>query len=604
MSFHSVVIQKLLSTNAHIGRRVTAHHFKIFSDGTRNSLSVIDSDKTLICLRNACNFIGHLARNNARFLFVNTNAHFDEIVSQMTRTIGIKTDTTWRLGGFLTNSSSPKKFRGRNKKFNLGAIQAPDCIVIFDTEMKSSVIREAYKLQIPIVGLVDSSMPWDTYKRITYPIPANDSLEFVYLFCNLITKTILKEQKEAMVEVDETSKSRGDVGAVDQIDKTVKKFVFPYENLQGIPEDISEAKQVLDKLVVLKFNGSLGTKIGFNGPKCTMEIGGGLTCLDLIINQIETVNAKYGCNIPLLLVNAANAHEGVLKVLEKHSNKNVHAVIQSQHHLESVSEFEPASAKGEDNQDEMDSFNLAEVFLPLMNSGKLDILLSQGKEYILMLSSDNLAHVIDPKILNHLIQTNIEFCVEVMPKQSELDEAKHSLNEDHIPVLMLKKNWKFIDTVWMSINSIENLVERRVAKENLTISKLFDQYFALSVPKSRYLPVEATSELFLLQSDLYTFTEGNLTRNPARENPADPSIELGPQFENVNDFHRRFKSIPSVLGLDSLKVTGDVWFGSGITLKGKVSIHAKPGVRIAIPDGTVLENKIITSQADLGGGSL
>ncbi|KAL0425523.1 UNVERIFIED_CONTAM: UTP--glucose-1-phosphate uridylyltransferase [Sesamum radiatum] len=569
MSFHSVVIQKLLSTNAHIGRRVTAHHFKIFSDGTRNSLSVIDSDKTLICLRNACNFIGHLARNNARFLFVNTNAHFDEIVAQMTRTIGIKNDTTWRLGGFLTNSSSPKKFRGRNKKFNLGAIQAPDCIVIFDTEMKSSVIREAYKLQIPIVGLVDSSMPWDTYKRITYPIPANDSVEFVYLFCNLITKTILKEQKEATVEVDETTTPRGDVGPVDQIDWTVKKFVFPYENLQDIPEDISEAKQVLDKLVVLKFNGSLGTKIGFNGPKCTMEIGAGLTCLDLIINQIETLNAKYGCNIPLLLVNAANAHEGVLKVLEKHSNKNVHSVIQSQHHLESVSEFETASAKGEDNQDEMNSFNLAEVFLPLMNSGKLDILLSQ-----------------------------------VMPKQSELDEAKHSLDEDDIPVLTPKKNWKFIDTVWMHINAIENLVERRVAKENLTISKLFDQYFALSVPKSRYLPVEATSDLFLLQSDLYTFTEGNLTRNPARENPSDPSIELGPQFENVNDFHRRFKSIPSILGLDSLKVTGDVWFGSGITLKGEVSIHAKPGVRIAIPDGTVLENKIITSQADLGGNLL
>ncbi|KAL0464347.1 UNVERIFIED_CONTAM: UTP--glucose-1-phosphate uridylyltransferase [Sesamum latifolium] len=156
-----------------------------------------------------------------------------------------------------------------------------------------------------------------------------------------------------MAEVDETSTTRGDVGPVEQIDRTVKKFVFPYENLQGIPEDISEAKQVLDKLVVLKFNGSLGTKIGFNGPKCTMEIGGGLTCLDLIINQIETLNAEYGCNIPLLLVNAANAHEGVLKVLEKHSNKNVHSVIQSQHHLESVSEFEPASAKGEDNQDEM-----------------------------------------------------------------------------------------------------------------------------------------------------------------------------------------------------------------------------------------------------------
>ncbi|KAK6162787.1 hypothetical protein DH2020_002628 [Rehmannia glutinosa] len=554
MSFHSVVIQKLLSTNAHIGRRVTAHHFKIFSEGTRNSVSIIDSDKTLICLRNACNFIGHLARNNARFLFVNTNSLFDEIITQMTQTVGIKNDTTWRLGGFLTNSSSPRKFRGKNKKFNLSAIQAPDCIVIFDTERKSSVIQEAYRLQIPVVGLVDSSMPWDTYKKITYPVPANDSVEFVYLFCNLITKTILKEQKEDIGEKDKKLITglyfsahvvfvcaRGDVEQDIQTDTTSKKFVFPYESLQASPEDISETKQLLDKLVILKFNGSLGTKIGFNGPKCAIEIGGGLTCLDLIINQIEALNAKYGCNIPLLLVNAINAHQGVSKVLEKHSNKNIHSVTQSHHPLENDDNFDSPSAKGRENQDEMNSVNLAEVFHPLMNSGKLDILLSQ-----------------------------------VMPKSSELEESKLSPSKEDIPILTPKKNWKFIDTMWMNINSIESLVERRAAKGHLTIS----------------------------ESDLYTFTEGSLTRNTARENPADPPIELGPVFENVNEFHRRFKSIPSVIGLDSLKVTGDVWFGTGVTLKGKVSIHARPGMKIVIPDGTVLENKIITSQVDLGGVSL
>ncbi|KAL6575546.1 hypothetical protein OROHE_000923 [Orobanche hederae] len=596
MSFHSVVIQKLLSANAHIGRRVTAHHFKIFSEGTRNSVSIIDSDKTLICLRNACNFIGHLARSNARFLFVNTNSLFDEIITQMTQTVGIKNDTTWRLGGFLTNSSSPRKFRGKNKKFNLSAVQAPDCIVIFDTERKSSVIQEANRLQIPVVGLVDSSMPWETYKKITYPVPANDSVEFVYLFCNLITKTILKEQKEATAEKD-NKLITGEVAEHDiQIDtrSTSEKHVVSYENLQAFPEDISETKQLFEKLVVLKFNGSLGTEVGFNGPKqlkCAMEISSGLTCLDLIIDQIEALNAKYGCNIPLFLVNAAHAHEGILKVLEKHSNKNVHSVTQSYLHLENDDNSEPSSAKGRDNHDEMSSVNLDGVFLSLMNNGKLDVLLSQGKEYILMLTDDNLAHVVDPRILNHLIQNNIEFCLEVMPKSSELDASKLPPNQEDI-------------SLWMNINSMGSLVERRAAKGHLTISELFDQHFALSVHKSRYLPVKATTDLLLLHSDLYIFKEGTLTRNAARENPADPSIELGPVFKNVNDFRERFKSIPSVIGLNSLKVTGDVWFGTGITLKGKVGIHARPGMKIVIPDGAVLENKIITSQAAAGGVSL
>lgn len=195
MTIHSVVIQKLLSTNAQLGRRVAAHHFKIYSVGSRNAMTIIDSDKTLICLRNACSFIGELVRQRARFIFVNTNFLFDEIIDQMTKTIGCRNDTSWRLGGFLTNSSSPRKFRGRNKKLNLTAVQPPDCVVIFDTDRKSSVIQEASKLQIPIVGLVDSNMPWDIYKKITYPVPAKDSVQFVYLFCNLITKTFLYEQR-------------------------------------------------------------------------------------------------------------------------------------------------------------------------------------------------------------------------------------------------------------------------------------------------------------------------------------------------------------------------------------------------------------------------
>lgn len=43
----------------------------------------------------------------------------------------------------------------------------------------------------------------------------------------------------------------------------------------------------------------------------------------------------------------------------------------------------------------------------------------------------------------------------------------------------------------------------------------------------------------LIQSDLYTLMDGILTRNTARENPADPTIELGPEFENVKPFQLR-----------------------------------------------------------------
>uniref|UniRef100_M8AZ89 Uncharacterized protein n=1 Tax=Aegilops tauschii TaxID=37682 RepID=M8AZ89_AEGTA len=46
----------------------------------------------------------------------------------------------------------------------------------------------------PIPSLVDSMIPWESYKRITYPIPANDPIQFVYLFRHSIMKTVILEQ--------------------------------------------------------------------------------------------------------------------------------------------------------------------------------------------------------------------------------------------------------------------------------------------------------------------------------------------------------------------------------------------------------------------------
>eukprot|EP00256_Glycine_max_P060072 XP_014628786.1 UTP--glucose-1-phosphate uridylyltransferase 2 [Glycine max] len=121
---------------------------------------------------------------------------------------------------------------------------------------------------------------------------------------------------------------------------------------------------------------------------------------------------------------------------------------------------------------------------------------------------------------------------------------------------------------------------------------VLDNVFGVSVPESRFLPLDATSDLLLLQSDLYTCREGVLTRNPARTNPLNPVIDLGPEFEKFGDFQSRFRSIPSIIELDSLMVRGDVWFGANITLKGQVTIAAKPGLKLEISDGVTIENKV------------
>ncbi|CAL5205721.1 unnamed protein product [Lathyrus oleraceus] len=627
MTIHSAVIQKLLSTNAHIGRQVATHHFKDYTYGFRNRMAIIDSDKTLICMRSAFNFISSLARQNGRFMFINTNPLFDEIFELMTKKVDCyspSSNSLWRTGGFLTNSNSPKKFRSRNKKLCFGPTQPPDCIVIVDTESKSSVIDEAYKLQIPIVALVDSAMPLHTFSRIAYPIPVNPSVQFVYLFCNLITKTLLLEKKNLQlsnpkIDIREEAIRIEDKKRKNKLAK-VGFTVIPYDDLASLPEDIEETKKLLDKFVVLKVNHASGSKMGFENPKSSIDIGDGKTFLDLIINQIEILNSKYGCQVPLFIFNKDDTHDSTLKVLEKYSESSidVHTFKQGEHPELTIS--------GEhDSKEEVQTFDDGDIFRSLMIDGTLDLLLSQGKEYILVMKSDNVATIVDPNILNHLMTNTIDYCMEVTPSHSsnliltpmnfKLQEIARNQDKH------LKDKFKLIDTtnMWVSLRAIKRLIDtNRLKPKKPSILKgsdydqtlrqetnaesavqFFDNVIGVSTPESRFLPLDATSDLLLLQSDLYTCREGVLTRNPARTNPLNPVFDLGPEFAKIGDFQSRFKSIPSIIGLDSLVVRGDVWFGSNITLKGQVTIAAKPGSKLEISDGVVIENKEINDPADI-----
>jgi UTP--glucose-1-phosphate uridylyltransferase len=116
----------------------------------------------------------------------------------------------------------------------------------------------------------------------------------------------------------------------------------------------------------------------------------------------------------------------------------------------------------------------------------------------------------------------------------------------------------------------------------------------INVKRNRFLPVKSTSDLLLMQSNLYTLEHGRLKMNPARNFESTPFINLGEKFAKVSDYMSRFANIPDILELDQLTVSGDVTFGSNVVLKGTVIIVAHPGSRIDIPSGSVLENKVIT----------
>ena len=71
----------------------------------------------------------------------------------------------------------------------------------------------------------------------------------------------------------------------------------------------------LNKLIVIKLNGGLGTSMGCQGPKSTITVRDDLTFLDLIIRQLENINLAYDANVPLVLMNSFNTDEETSKVI-------------------------------------------------------------------------------------------------------------------------------------------------------------------------------------------------------------------------------------------------------------------------------------------------
>ncbi|KAL2976020.1 hypothetical protein AAZX31_14G195600 [Glycine max] len=429
-----------------------------------------------------------------------------------------------------------------------------------------------------------------------------------------------------------------------KIQTPTDEVVVPYDTLAPTPEGSSEVKNLLDKLVVLKLNGGLGTTMGCTGPKSVIEVRDGLTFLDLIVIQIENLNSKYGSNVPLLLMNSFNTHDDTQKIVEKYQNSNIeiHTFNQSQYPRLVVEDFLPLPSKGHTDKDGWYPPGHGDVFPSLLNSGKLDALLSQGKEYVFVANSDNLGAIVDLKILNHLIQNKNEYCMEVTPKtladvkggtlisyegRVQLLEIAQ-VPDEHVNEFKSIEKFKIFNTNnlcltiiyrWVNLNAVKRLVEADALKMEIIPNpkevdgikvlqletaagaaiRFFDKAIGINVPRSRFLPVKATSDLLLVQSDLYTLEDGFVIRNKARENPENPSIELGPEFKKVSNFLGRFKSIPSIVELDSLKVAGDVWFGAGVILKGKVSIVSKPGVKLEVPDGVAIVDKEINGPEDL-----
>lgn len=402
--------------------------------------------------------------------------------------------------------------------------------------------------------------------------------------------------------------------------------IIRYENLSA-PE-IADKKSLLSKLAVLKLNGGLGTTMGCEGPKSAIQVRNGKNFIDLCVKQVEHLNKKYEAEVPLILMNSFNTDKITQKIIYKYDNiktfnQSAFPRISDDTLLPLCSTYGDAALYPPGHGD---------MFYSMHVSGMLDELLQSGKEYLFVSNIDNLAATVDFKILEHMADKNIDFLMEVTDKTradikgGTLIEYNNSLSLLEIAQVPLEKKSEFTsvrkfkifntNSAWINLKVMKELVEsdtlmldiienkkslpglkERVIQLETAMGaaiKFFPNACGVVVPRTRFLPVKTCSDLFLVESNLYLEDHGTLKMNPMRMYPTIPLIKLlGKNFTKIDNFIKCFKSIPSILELDHLTVSGNVTFGRGVILKGTVIILADEKSSIKIPDGSILEDSIV-----------
>ena len=231
----TVDMKELLEAGAHFGHKTSRWHPKMepYIHSKRNGIHIIDLSKTAQAINQATNFLSGVAASNKQVLFVGTKRQAQDIIKQTAITVKQPYVSERWLGGMLTNWNT---IGGRVKylkdlearmasgelasKYNKLEVQRfqeeidelnrlyggvkelngrPGALYIVDVITEANAVKEANKLHIPTIAIVDSNAD---PTLITYPIPANDD---AIKTIKLITSYVQQAVEAGIARRDEKS---------------------------------------------------------------------------------------------------------------------------------------------------------------------------------------------------------------------------------------------------------------------------------------------------------------------------------------------------------------------------------------------------------------
>jgi small subunit ribosomal protein S2 len=222
----NVTFEQLWKSGAHFGHLTRKWNPKMkgYIFMAKNGIHIIDLKKSVECLDNATRFIRETVRKGGDVLFVGTKKQAKDIVQKEADRCGMFYVVERWLGGTLTNFSTIKKsirhlqklekdksagYGGdltKKEKLSLELHRGikdmkriPDVLVVVDILYDDIAVKEAKRLDIPVVAILDTNAD---PTEADYPIPANDdSIQAIQLIIGELANAILEAKSSRLVDV-------------------------------------------------------------------------------------------------------------------------------------------------------------------------------------------------------------------------------------------------------------------------------------------------------------------------------------------------------------------------------------------------------------------
>ena len=221
-----VSMKQLLEAGVHFGHQTSRWNPKMkpYIFGARNGIYIIDLQRTVKLFETAYGFVRDLTTRGGTLLMVGTKKQAQDAIREEAERCGMYYVNTRWLGGTLTNFQTIKQSIDRLKKCeetledpamaealtkkemlgvsrerdkllaSLGGIKAlrklPDALFVIDPKKEEIAVKEANKLRIPVVAVVDTNCDPDV---VDYKIPGNDdAIRAIRLFCAAMADAVLE----------------------------------------------------------------------------------------------------------------------------------------------------------------------------------------------------------------------------------------------------------------------------------------------------------------------------------------------------------------------------------------------------------------------------